>query len=97
MKYLISLLLVLGSRASASADSQHTVAATVPFDFVVGGEILPAGTYCISQSFSAGTSLLRVRSRDDAAETAKDRFLGGLRSARQSFSLRARHHAVEPL
>jgi hypothetical protein len=68
MKYLISLLLILGSWASASADSRHTVVATVPFDFVVGGQTLPAGTYCISQIFSDGTSLLSVQRTDGRAD-----------------------------
>ena len=68
MKYPISLLLILGICASAMADSQHTVVATVPFDFVIGRQTLPAGAYCVSQVSFNGTSLLRVRRRDRKAE-----------------------------
>jgi hypothetical protein len=66
MKYLISLLLILGSFGSALADSSHTVVTTVPFDFVVGNQTLPAGTYTISQ-VADGTNALRVQRQDGTA------------------------------
>src|SRR5260370_3183609 len=66
MKYLISLLLILGSFGSALADSPHTVVTTVPFDFVVGNQTLPAGTYSISQ-VADGTNILRVLRQDGTA------------------------------
>jgi hypothetical protein len=66
MKYLISLLLILGSYGSALANSSHTVVTTVPFDFVVGNQTLPAGTYSISQ-ITDGTNVLRVQREDGTA------------------------------
>jgi len=67
MKYLLSLLLILGSCAAALADGLHTTVTTVPFDFVVGNQTLPAGTYCISQISSSGSPVLRVRLKDGRA------------------------------
>jgi hypothetical protein len=69
MKYFknfISLLIILGSFGSALADSSHTVVTTVPFDFVVGNQTLPAGTYSISP-VSDGTNALRVGREDGTA------------------------------
>lgn len=67
MKYLLSLLFILGSCAAALADGLHTTVTTVPFDFVVGNQTLPAGTYCISQISSSGSPVLRVRLKDGRA------------------------------
>jgi len=67
MKYLLSFLLILGSCAAALADGLHTTVTTVPFDFVVGNQTLPAGTYCISQISSSGSLVLRVRRKDGNA------------------------------
>src|SRR5690242_19439117 len=64
MKYLLSLLLILGSCAAALADGRHTTVTAFPFDFVVGNQTLPAGTYCISQISSSGRPVLRVRLKD---------------------------------
>ncbi|HWX54529.1 MAG TPA: hypothetical protein VN176_08040 [Verrucomicrobiae bacterium] len=63
MKYLISLFIILGSYASALASSAHTVVTTVPFDFVIGNQTLPAGTYCIRE-VADGTNILLVRRKD---------------------------------
>ena len=66
MKCLISLLIILGSFGSALADSPHTVLTTVPFDFVVGNQTLPAGAYSINQALD-GTNVLRVQRQDGTA------------------------------
>ena len=69
MKYFknfISLLILLGSFGSALADASHTVVTTVPFDFVVGNQTLPAGAYSISQALN-GTNVLRVQRQDGTA------------------------------
>jgi hypothetical protein len=67
MKYLLSLVIILGSCAAALADGLHTTVTTVPFDFVVGNKTLSAGTYCISQISSSGSPVLRVRLKDGSA------------------------------
>lgn len=64
MKYLISVLILLSSCALALADSQHTTVTSVPFDFVVGNQTLPAGTYTISQVSGNGVHVLSVRRED---------------------------------
>ena len=67
MKYLLSFLIILGSCAAAFAGELHTTVTTVPFDFVVGNQKLPAGTYSISQISSGGSPLLRMRLKDGRA------------------------------
>lgn len=67
MKYLLSLLMILGSFASALAGEKHTTVTTVPFDFVVGNQTLPAGTYSISQISSSGSPVLWVARKDGTA------------------------------
>lgn len=64
MKYLLSLLIILGGCLTALADSEHTTVTTVPFEFVVGNQTLPAGTYTISQVSMGGKIVLRVRNND---------------------------------
>jgi hypothetical protein len=46
---------------------QAEVAATIPFEFVVGATTLPAGTYTVSRTSSLDTSPLLVASRDHGA------------------------------
>ena len=67
MKYLLSFLIILGGCAAAFAGELHTTVTTVPFDFVVGNQTLPAGTYSISQISSGGPSILRMRLKDGTA------------------------------
>lgn len=67
MKYLLSLLMILGSFASAFAGEKHTTVTTVPFDFVVGNQTVPAGTYYISQISSSGSPVLWVGRKDGTA------------------------------
>ena len=64
MKYLLSFVIILGGCLPALADSQHTTVSTVPFEFVVGNQTLPAGTYTISEISMGGKILLRLRSND---------------------------------
>ena len=42
---LFTLICVLGLGLRALAQEEDTVVAKVPYDFVVGGQVLPAGTY----------------------------------------------------
>jgi hypothetical protein len=41
---LFTLICVLGLGLGARAQEEDTVVAKVPFDFVVGGQVLPAGS-----------------------------------------------------
>ena len=42
---LFTLICVLGLGLRARAQEEDTVVTNVPFDFVVGDKVLPAGTY----------------------------------------------------
>ena len=55
MKRIITIVLLAVACliASASANAQGVTKATIPFDFTVGQQVLPAGTYLITQ-LSAG-------------------------------------------
>jgi hypothetical protein len=55
-------LSVLLAVVSARADSGMNMRATIPFDFTVGDETLPAGTYTVAAINTHG--LLMIRSED---------------------------------
>ena len=47
---LFTLICVIGLGLRARAQGEDTVVTKVPFDFVVGGKVLPAGTYRVSRA-----------------------------------------------
>ena len=64
---LFTLICVLGFGLGALAQEEDTVVATVPFDFVVRGQILPAGMYKVSRVDHAGTRELQIQSYETGA------------------------------
>ena len=64
---LFTLICVLGLGPGARAQEEDTVVAKVPYDFVVGGAVLPAGTYRVSRVDNAGTRELLIRSYETGA------------------------------
>jgi hypothetical protein len=66
MNRILSIALVLASTLSAAGTASaqdRRVKATVPFNFTVGDQTLPAGTYIISSTMNA-PALLAVRNWD---------------------------------
>jgi hypothetical protein len=61
----LTLTCLLGLGISARAQDLGKIAATVPFDFVAGGETLPAGTYSVSRVSSGDPRSLAIRSDDN--------------------------------
>jgi hypothetical protein len=53
---LFTLICILGLGLGARAQEEDTVLAKVPYDFVVGGQVLPAGTYRVSRIDTTGSS-----------------------------------------
>jgi hypothetical protein len=54
-----ALILALGLGTRANAQEEGKVAVTVPFEFIVNGDILPAGRYTVSRiSFGDSSSLI---------------------------------------
>lgn len=49
MTVLFMLICVLGLGLGALAQEEDTLVANVPYDFVAGGKVLPAGTYRVSR------------------------------------------------
>jgi len=65
---LFTLICVLGLGLGARAQEQDTVVTNVPFDFVAGGKVLPAGTYRVSRVAPAsGSRELELRSYETRA------------------------------
>ncbi|MGA9770651.1 MAG: hypothetical protein WBV94_16545 [Blastocatellia bacterium] len=67
--YLVRGLLILclfagigGAQASAQIDSDETIVADIPYDFVVRDQTLPAGKYTIKVSDDKDLSVLVLRS-----------------------------------
>jgi hypothetical protein len=55
---------LIGCGVAANAEMQNDVIVNLPFDFVVGGTTLPAGTYTVSHSTENGSGLLKLTNRD---------------------------------
>jgi hypothetical protein len=49
LRILIALFCVVGSGMAARAQTRDQIAVTIPFEFVVAGKTLPAGTYKVSR------------------------------------------------
>jgi len=65
---LFALVCVLGLGLGARAQDQDTVVTKVPYDFVVGGQELPAGTYWVSRVSSvSGSRELEISSYETGA------------------------------
>ncbi|HEV2732869.1 MAG TPA: hypothetical protein VGV15_22795, partial [Terriglobales bacterium] len=64
---VFTLICVLGFGLRALAQEEDTVVATVPFEFVVGGQVLPAGMYRVSRVDSAGSRELKISSYETGA------------------------------
>jgi hypothetical protein len=65
---LFTLICVFGLGLSARAQQQDTVVANVPFDFVAGGRVLPAGTYRVSRvDTTSGSREMEIRSYETRA------------------------------
>ena len=58
----LASLLAMGSVVSLHANSVAKVQADIPFDFIVGNETLPAGTY--TAKFTNNPAVLVIQSRD---------------------------------
>jgi hypothetical protein len=65
---LFALICVFGLGLSARAQEQDTVVTNVPFDFLAGGRVLPAGTYRVSRVDStSGSRELEISSYETRA------------------------------
>jgi hypothetical protein len=64
---IFTLICVFGLGLSARAQEQDTVVTNVPFDFVAGGKVLPAGNYRVSRVDSSGSRELEISSYETRA------------------------------
>lgn len=65
---LFTLICVLGLGLGARAQEEDTVVTKLPFDFVAGGKVLPAGTYRVNRVDSAtGSRTLQISSFETGA------------------------------
>ena len=53
---LFTLICVLGLGVGAQAQEEDTVLATIPYDFVAAGKVLPAGKYRVNRIDTTGSS-----------------------------------------
>src|ERR1700690_2911234 len=63
---IFTLTSLLGLGISARAQELDKIAVKVPFDFVAGGQTLPAGTYSVSRASSGDPRSLIIRSNDNS-------------------------------
>jgi hypothetical protein len=64
---VLTLTCLLGLGISARAQDVDKVAVNVPFEFVAGGQTLPAGTYSVSRVSDQAFPALLIRSDDNSA------------------------------
>jgi hypothetical protein len=63
---VLTLACLLGLGISARAQDVDKVAVKVPFEFVAGGQTLPAGTYSVSRVSDKEFTALVIRSSDNS-------------------------------
>jgi hypothetical protein len=63
---VLTLSCLLGLGISARAQELDQIAVKVPFEFVAGGQTLPAGTYSVSRASSGDPRSLVIRSNDNS-------------------------------
>jgi hypothetical protein len=64
---VLTLTCLLGLGISARAQDIDKVVVNVPFEFVAGGQLLPAGTYSVSRVSDQAYEALLIRSYDNSA------------------------------
>ena len=64
---VLTLTCLLGLGISARAQDVDKVAVKIPFEFVAGGQTLPAGTYNITRASDQAFPALVIRSSDNSA------------------------------
>lgn len=64
---VLTLICLLGLGVSARAQDEGRVVVNVPFEFVAGGQTLPAGTYSVSRVSPESHPALIIRSRENGA------------------------------
>jgi hypothetical protein len=63
-----AFLLIVGvGAATAAAQSSINLVANIPFDFIIGGQTLPAGEYEIRPTYWSDSSVLMFRTNGAAA------------------------------
>lgn len=74
---VLTLSCMLGLGKSARAQELDKLAVNVPFEFVAGGQTLPAGTYSVSRVSSGDPQSLVIRSNDNSVFLLPAFFDGG--------------------
>ena len=64
---VLTLTCLLGLGISARAQDVDKVAVKVPFEFMAGGQTLPAGTYNVTRASDQAFPALIIRSSDNSA------------------------------
>jgi hypothetical protein len=64
---LVAVALALGAAPALHAQSTDSAIVKVPFSFIAGGKVLPAGTYRITSASTDGGGSLMITSADDKA------------------------------
>jgi hypothetical protein len=68
-KTLIAVMFLLGLGVAAKAETRTEVVAKLPFQFVVDGHTLPAGTYTVKRLSDDPRSVLLLTNDNNAAST----------------------------
>jgi len=63
-KTLVAIILLFGLAGAVKAEAETADIVTVPFEFVVGAKVLPAGTYTVRNLSADKSSTLVISSRD---------------------------------
>lgn len=66
-KFLATIVFLAGYGLTANAEMQGEIVVKLPFQFVVGGKTLPAGTYRITAVSSDDSGQLKLTNRENGA------------------------------
>jgi hypothetical protein len=65
LKSFIAVTFLLGLRVAANAEIRDQVLVKLPFEFVVSGTTLPAGTYTVKRRVQQQSNLLLLTNNDN--------------------------------
>ena len=99
-RILVAITFLLGLGVAAKAEIRAEIVVTLPFEFVVGGKTLPAGTYTVSRLSDDNRDPLILTSHDNGASVFV--LPSGIESAsadkpQMSFQRAGEHHFLSSI
>ena len=94
---IVALLAGIASSSVSLRAQEAKVVVTVPFEFVVGSQLLPSGTYTVSTASGVASSPLLLSNRDHGVFLLPSAFDGGGSGVAVSFDQVGEGHVLRQI